>query len=145
MMRFVWTVLYVILFVPAIAGKKKHIRFISGFYTHEIRNQRDKGHVYEISIRVIRNGVRVDSVYFDTLAVPCDVWRAPILQRIQEPCTPGYYIIKANRDFYNQQPVTSNAKQSAILPVIWVGYTYRQQRYRIKIPILHEEKPKLLR
>ncbi len=75
------------------------IRFQAGIYRYVQQPNRIIGHVYEFKVWV-NETITIDSVWFGSVPVPCDVYNEKGKKIESSISQRGYYIIKANKDLY---------------------------------------------
>ena len=92
--------LFSVTFSFAKTKKSKHIAYVSGFYTYQERNQKPIGNIYEITIKVNKDNIIIDSLWFDEKPVPCDVYETQKLQRVTKLEKNKTYLIKGNKNLY---------------------------------------------
>lgn len=115
-------------FVLANKKKKKqsieNIHIESVLFTNNHNSVRNKGRIYEIKLQTKTDGILIDSIWFGSTPVPCDIYQSNTYQRTQGSLPKGNYIIKANQDLYKNFSHTidsSEASQNFIQPFTFKG------------------------
>ncbi len=157
-MLFITAVFSLCLYENAIAKKRKSmqrewISYQSGFFSFVHNNHKTTGNIYELSIQVNTNGVIIDSVWFGATPVPCDVYEIKTMQRIAPPISKGKYLIKANKNLYEnfyRSIDSSFAYNHFIAPFPFAGelvimYVYKGKRYFKSVKQIEQRAQKPLR
>lgn len=86
----------------ASAGKKKNkcLQLISGTYSETNGPTRKIGTIYEFDIKTVCGNIKIDSVWFGSTPVPCDVIQLNTRSKVDSCLTPSLYRIRANKDLY---------------------------------------------
>lgn len=94
--------LFIFIAFNAMSGQKPKrnvLRCIDATYSN-IEGIRKVGNVYEFMVEVRKNDILIDSVWFGTTPVPCDVHDLSTGHRIRQKLPRGRYMVRANRDLY---------------------------------------------
>lgn len=139
---------FLIQFAFAKTKKSKHISYVSGFYTYQERNQKPIGDIYEITIKVKKDNIVLDSVWFDEKLVPCDVYETQKLQKITKVEKNKTYLIKANKDLYKNFYPEIYKLEYADAAHDWqinIMYLYKGKRYYLPLKNIEKREQKQTR
>jgi hypothetical protein len=125
----------------------------SAFYSLVQNNIRTVGNIYELSITVNANDVTIDSVWFGATPVPCDLYETKTLQRVSSPVLKGKYLLKANRNLYQnfyRNIDSAFAYNQFRAPFTFKGvlvimYTHKGKRYYKTVSRVEEHEQKKMR
>jgi hypothetical protein len=128
--------------------KSKHIAFVSGFYTYQERNKKSIGNIYEITIKIKKDNITIDSVWFDEKLVPCDVYETQKLQKVTKIEKNKTYLIKANKDLYKNFYPEIYKMEYADVAHDWqinILYLYKGKRYFLPLKNIVKKEVKPMR
>ncbi len=140
--------LFSVTFSFAKTKKSKHIAYVSGFYTYQERNQKPIGNIYEITIKVNKDNIIIDSLWFDGKPVPCDVYETQKLQRVTKIEKNKTYLIKGNKDLYRNFYPEIYKKEYADVAHDWqinILYLYKGKRYFLPLKKIEKREAKGMR
>lgn len=132
---------------------KEIVSYQSGFYSFVHNYRKTTGNIYELNITVNANGVVLDSVWFGATPVPCDVYETKTLQRISSPLSKGKYLLKANRNLYENfyRNIDSSFAYNHFVPpfmykyALVIMYSFNGKRYYKTINYVEERPQKQTR
>lgn len=132
---------------------KEIVTYQSGFYSFVHNNIRTVGNIYELKINVHANNVIIDSVWFGATPVPCDVYETRTLQRVASPVLKGQYLVKANRNLYENfyRNIDSTFSYNLFVPPfpfkgdLVIMYSYQGKKYYKVINNVEERAQKQMR
>jgi len=128
--------------------KTKHIAYISGFYAYHERPQKAIGDIYEITLKVNKDNIIIDSLWFDEKPVPCDVYETQKLQRVSKIEKNKPYLIKGNKDLYKNFYPEIYKKEYADVAHDWqvnILYLYKGKRYFLPLKNIVKKDAKPMR
>jgi hypothetical protein len=116
--------------------KSRHIRCIQSTYSI-VEGVQPVGRIYEFQILVKESGCRIDSVWFGSTPVPCEVLESEKRNPVNGLLPQGEYIVRANKDLYTNYPKEfdkTTAEKMFKQPFKFKGdavilYTIRGKRY----------------
>ena len=132
---------------------KEIVSYQNGFYSFVHNNIRTVGNIYELKINVLANNVSIDSVWFGATPVPCDVYETRTLQRVSSPVLKGQYLVKANRNLYENfyRNIDSTFAYNQFVPpfpfkgALVIMYTYQGKKYYKVVNEIEERAQKQMR
>jgi len=98
-------ILFVFLFsLNAQANKKRksrdHISVLKSTYSTNLGGIRKVGDVYEFTIKTLSPNIIIDSVWFGSTPVPCDLFEIKKKTKIEKTTIKGEYLVRTNKDLY---------------------------------------------
>lgn len=137
-----------ITFSYAKKNKTKHIAYVDGFYSYQERPQKAIGDIYEITIKVKKDNIIIDSLWFDEKPVPCDVYETQKLQRVTKLEKNKTYLIKGNKNLYKNFYPEIYKKEYADVAHDWqvnILYLYKGKRYFLPLKNIEKKEAKGMR
>jgi hypothetical protein len=128
--------------------KTKHMDYVSGFYAYHERPQKAIGDIYEITVKVNKDNIIIDTLWFDEKPVPCDVYETQKLQRVSKIEKNKTYLIKGNKDLYKNFYPEIYKKEYADVAHDWqvnILYLYKGKRYFLPLKKIVKKDAKEMR
>lgn len=132
---------------------KELITYQKGFYSFVQNQTKTTGNIFELTISTKVTDITIDSVWFGATPVPCDVYETKTLHRVAQPLTKGEYLIKANKNLYEnfyRNVDSTTAFKAFSAPFAFRGeviimYQYKGKRYYKSISKVEKRIQKQLR
>jgi hypothetical protein len=154
-MKHILIVLFAFLFsLSAHANKKRKSRdYISVLKSTYSTNQggiRKVGDVYEFRIKTLSPNIIIDSVWFGSTPVPCDLFEIKKKTKIEKATLKGEYLVRTNKDLYtnfSKQIDSTEAFNNFKPPFLFKGvavimYNVNGKRYYKTVNAVKQVAPK---